>query len=198
MLRRQHRILRVIGPNRVDIILTDPARQVRRAKLPKTIIRDPCRIHHRHLPRQLRSRMIMRKRRAILLQHHGLAHTRADAIVLADPRAAPRVIVPPRVRVQMEGAVVERGDAQVRSEVDADVAAVGVATVTNAVSWCKPALIAERHHVRAVEGLDIGAGVGGPVGDDGGGAALAARLVAELPGEDGGGILVAVDDRLDV
>lgn len=49
-----------------------------------------------------------------------------------------------------------------------------------------------------VEGLDVGGGVGGPFGDDAAGAARAVRLVAELPAEDGGAPLVAVDDEFDV
>ena len=52
--------------------------------------------------------------------------------------------------------------------------------------------------MRGVEGFDKGAGVRGPFGDCGGGAAVAAGLVAEFPREDCGRGSVAVDDELDV
>lgn len=52
--------------------------------------------------------------------------------------------------------------------------------------------------MRGVERLDVGGHCGSPCGDDGGGTPRAAGLVGELPGEDGGGGLVAVDDGRDV
>jgi len=49
-----------------------------------------------------------------------------------------------------------------------------------------------------VQRLDVGRNLGSPVVDDRSVAAVAARLVHELPGEDGVGVLVAVHDELDV
>lgn len=49
-----------------------------------------------------------------------------------------------------------------------------------------------------IEGLDVGGGCLGPGVDDGGGAAVAAGLVGQLPGEDGGRALVARHDGGDV
>ncbi len=62
----------------------------------------------------------------------------------------------------------------------------------------EPAFVAERDHVVWVEGFDVGRGVRGPLCDDGGTAAGAARFVAEFPAEDCGGGFVAVDDEADV
>ena len=49
-----------------------------------------------------------------------------------------------------------------------------------------------------VKRFDVSADVLGPVVDDGCVAAAAARLVGELPGEDGAGRLVPIDNELDV
>ena len=193
MLPRQDRILGIIIPNRIHIILTNPARQIHRRKLPETIIRHLRTIHHRHLPGQLRARMIMRERRPILLQHHRLPRRLTHTIVLLNPGAPPRIIVAPGVRIQMEGGIVEGRNLQIGREIDADVTSVGVSPIADAIGRREPALVAERHHVLAVERLDVGARVRRPAGDDGGVAALAARLVAELPREDGGRVLVALD-----
>ena len=48
-----------------------------------------------------------------------------------------------------------------------------------------------------VEGLNVGANAGGPVGDHGGGAAGAARFITQFPGEDGAGCLVAIYNQFD-
>ena len=198
MLLCQGRVLSIVVPDGIDIILADPARQIDRAELPEAVIRHLRGIYHRHLPRQLRIRMVMRKWCPILLQHNWLSHLRTHVVMLLDPRTAPSIVVTPGVRVQVKSAIVEGGDLQVRGEVDADIAAVGVAAVANAVGRREPAFIAQRHHVVGVKGLDVCARVGGPVRDDGCGAPLAARLIAELPREDGGGGLVSVHDHVDV
>lgn len=52
--------------------------------------------------------------------------------------------------------------------------------------------------MRGVERLDVGGHCGSPCSDDGGGTPIAAGLVGKLPGEDGGGGLVTVDDGRDV
>lgn len=49
-----------------------------------------------------------------------------------------------------------------------------------------------------VERFDVGADVGGPVVDGGGGAAVAAGFVAKFPGEDGRRGFVPLDDEFDV
>jgi len=49
-----------------------------------------------------------------------------------------------------------------------------------------------------IQRLDVRRRLASPIVDDRGVAAVAARLVHEFPGEDGGGGLVAVHDELDV
>ena len=48
-----------------------------------------------------------------------------------------------------------------------------------------------------IETLDVLADICGPLGDDGCGTAVASTLIAELPGEDGGRALVAVNGEFD-
>ena len=96
----------------------------------------------------------------------------------------------------MEGPVVQSRDLEILGEVDAFVAAVGVGAI--ALRRGQPALVTEADHVLRVQRFDVSADVLGPVVDDGGVAAAAARLVGELPGEDGAGRFVPIDDELDV
>ena len=93
----------------------------------------------------------------------------------------------------MERGIIKRGDLQVFDEIDTLGARVRVRPVADAAGTAvDPALVAERDEVVRVERLDVCAGGAGPVVDGGGGTAFAARLVAELPGEDGGAVFVAV------
>lgn len=143
---------------------------------------------------------------AELLQDDGLADGGALLRVLRDPRAAPRVRLAPRHRVHVEGAVVDAGEPQVRHPVDALAALVGVGRAV-ALRGREPAFVAHGHHVRGVEALDVARHLGDPRGEHRGAAcgglatvvvARAARLVAELPGEHGWGVLVAVHEEGDV
>lgn len=137
----------------------------------------------------------------VLLEHDGLAEALADFVVLRDPRVAPGVVVAPLVGVHVHGAEVDGADREVLLEVDAVVARVRVAVVVVGDVGRRlgePAFVAEGDEVVRVEGLDVGGGVGGPFGDDAAGAARAVRLVAELPAEHGGALLIAVDDEFDV
>lgn len=121
--------------------------------------------------------------------------------MLRDPRVAPRVVVAPLVGVQVDGAVVDGGDGQVLLEVDAFVAGVGVALlVVGQVGrgGGEPAFVAEGDQVSGVQRFDVSGSVGGPFGDDARGTAGAAGFVHQLPAEDGGASLVAVDDEFDV
>lgn len=52
--------------------------------------------------------------------------------------------------------------------------------------------------MRRIQRLDVGAYGRSPISDDAGRASGAAWLVTQLPAEDGGTSLVAVDDKLDV
>lgn len=96
----------------------------------------------------------------------------------------------------MKRPIVQSGDGgQIEREIDALGTGVGVAAVT---AGTKPALITQGDEVGGVEGFDVRTGRGGPVADYSRGAAVAAGLVAEFPGEDGGASFVAVHDERDV
>ena len=183
--------------NRIPIVRISPVRKICR-KLPERIGGDTRPRQRGRLP--LRQVLIpqRRRRRRVFLQHDGLAGGFADGVVLRDPGAAPGVVVPPRVRVHVEGAVVDRLDGEVLDEVDAFVAAVRVGAVAAGVAWLQPAFVAEGHHVVCVEGLDIGGDGRCPGGDHRGGTAGAAGFVAELPAEYVGGTFVPGDDEFDV
>lgn len=81
----------------------------------------------------------------------------------------------PRLGVEVKGSEVERGDLQVGLEVDALGVAEGIAPV--AVRREPEPLVAERDHVPRVERFDVRGRLRRPLGDDGRGAAAAARLV---------------------
>ncbi len=100
-----------------------------------------------------------------------------------DPQIAPIVGSAPRAGVEVEGGEVEGGDLQVGLEVEALAVREGVASV--AAGGEPEALVAERHHVRRVERLDVRRDLGGPGREDRGGAPVAARLVGQLPREHG-------------
>ena len=192
MLIRQNLI---IAPRRriiINRIVIKRINSQRRRELPKRIIRDARVQQRRLLPRLHDGALVRRVRGAVLLEDDGLPGRFARGVVLRDPLAAPGVVVAPRRRVEVEGAVVEGRDGQVLGEVDAFVARVGVGAVPD--GGRHPPFVAQRDHVLRVQRFDVRAGAGGPVGDDGGRAAGAARLVAQFPGEDGGGALVPVDD----
>ena len=170
-----------------------PARQ-RRPELPETIIGNPGVLHDGRLPLLLHRRRVGALR-PVLLEHGRLPRCRADDIVVLDPRVRPAVVVAPLVRVEVESAVVERRDRHVLGEVNTLGAGIRVGAVA---ATAQPALVAERDHVRAVEALDVCARGRGPGVDDTAVAAVAARLVAEFPREDGRGGLVAVHHEGDV
>lgn len=113
-----------------------------------------------------------------------------------DPQVAPVVGSAPGARVEVQGAEVEGGDLKVGLEVDALVVREGVAAV--AVGGEPEALVAERHHVRRVERLDVRRRRARPLRQHRRRAAVAARLVGELPREHGGRSSVARDYGLDV
>lgn len=122
--------------------------------------------------------------------------------MLGDPGGAPAGVVAPLVVVEMEGPVVERRDREVALEIHTFVPRVGVALLVvgdrGRRGGGEPTFVAKRDHVVRVEGFDVGRGVRGPFGDDGGAAARAARLVAEFPAEDGRRGFVPVDDEFNV
>ena len=193
MVNDQRLIFRRAILNCVIVRNARPARQ-RRPELPETIVCNLSILHDGHLP------LLLHRRRVgalspVLLEHNRLPHCSADGIMVLDPRIAPAIVVAPLVRVEVEGAVVEGRDRHVLGEVDTFGAGIRVRAVAAAA---QPALVAERDHVRAVEALDVCARGRGPVVDDAAVAAVAARLVAEFPREDGRGGLVAVHHEGDV
>ena len=169
----------IIAPCRriiINRIIIKRVNRQRRRKLPKRIIRD-ARVQQRGLlPRLHHDALVRRVRGAVLLEHDGLPGRFARGVVLQDPLVAPGVVVAPRLRVQVEGAVVEGRDGEVLDEIDALVAGVGVGAVPH--GGRHPSFVAQRDHVLRVQRFDVGADAGGPVGDDGGRAAGAARFVA--------------------
>lgn len=121
--------------------------------------------------------------------------------MLCDPCVAPGVVVAPLIRVHMEGAIVDRLDGEVFLKVDAFVTGVGVAVFEVGEvggGGRQPAFVAEGDEMFGVEGFDVGGCVRGPIGDYASITARAARFVAQLPAEDCGGLLVAIDDEFDV
>lgn len=202
MLEAQHPILGRIVVNRIHIPQARRRHaQVVRPKLPHLVHRHPAR-KHRVLPRLVVRRVVPGEGGPVLLQNHGLAHRRTHLVVLADPLVAPRVVVPPRVRVQVERAVVERRDAQVGHEIDARGPVVRrgpvVAVDVRCVRAREPAFVAQRDEVGRVEALDVRRGGARPLGHHRRAAPRAARLVGELPGEDGRRVLVPGDEHVDV
>ena len=129
MLIRQNLI---IAPRRriiINRIIIKRINGQRRRKLPKRIIRD-ARVQQRSLlPRFHDDAFVRRVRGAVFFKHDGLPGRFARGVVLQDPLVAPGVVVAPRLRVQVEGAVVEGRDGEVLDEVDAFVARVGVGAV---------------------------------------------------------------------
>lgn len=93
----------------------------------------------------------------------------------------------------------------VDAEVDIGVRARGVEITAfaelvrvGAVAFETEAFLAGGDHVRTVERFDVGCGVGHPFVEDIEVAAVAARLVGELPGENGRRVAVAANDCFDV
>ena len=86
----------------------------------------------------------------------------------------------------MAAYVVKSLDAQVQTEVHSLSTTVPVRAISDSVGWRKPAFVAESDHVLAVEALDVGGDFRGPIVDCACWAAMTSRLIAELPGEDGG------------
>lgn len=184
-------VIRAVVDRVAIIVRLSPAELL--SKLPVHITRNTLRRERRLLPGDLD---LMVGCPSILLEDARLACSLADAAVLLDPVDGPAGLVDaPALRVHVEGAEVERLDGKVGGEVDALALLVGVRAVARAGV---EALVAERDQVRAVERLDVRAGFAGPLGDDLGAAAVAARLIGELPREDRGAVLVAADDGLDV
>lgn len=113
-----------------------------------------------------------------------------------NPLIPPVVGGAPGLGVEVEGAEVQCGDLQIGLEVDALAVAEGVAVV--GAGGEPEALVAERDHVLGVERLDVRRRVARPLGDDRRRAAVAARLVGELPREHGRRRRVPRDHGLDV
>ena len=193
MIRRQRRIIRrpILQAKRVPS--TRPTLSVRGRELPKLVRRDLRAVQHRLLPRLLARHHI--DGGPVLLEDDGLVRGLANRVVLLDPRVAPRLVVPPRVGIQVEGAVIERVDAQVLLEIDAFRARVRVGAIA---AGTQPALIAKRDHVRRVEGFNVAGGLRRPVVDDAAVTAVAAGLIHQFPGENGRRGFIPVDDEGDV
>ena len=151
MVRNQRRVRRRVVVDGVVIRVARATRQ-RRAKLPEAVVRDGSIVHDGRKPLRFHGRHV-RALRAVLLGDDGFAGRFSENAVLHQPLVAPGVVVPPLVWVHVEGAVVERLDAQVLGEVDAFGAAVGVGAVP---AGAQPALVAERDHVGLVERFDVG------------------------------------------
>lgn len=113
-----------------------------------------------------------------------------------NPLVAPVVGRAPGLGVEVEGAEVEGGDLQVRLEVEALAVAEGVAVI--GAGGEPEALVAERDHVLGVERLDVRRRVTRPLGEHGRRAAVAARLVGELPREHGRRRRISGDYGFDV
>jgi len=106
----------------------------------------------------------------------------------------------------MESAVIERVNGHILRKVHPLSARISITAIISRIpvlrpirrARTQPALITQGNKMSRVQRLDVGRSLGSPVVDDRSVAAVAARLVHELPGEDGVGVLVAVHDELDV
>lgn len=125
-------------------------------------------------------------------------HLLTDGIVLLDPGAAPGVRISPPTGVQVEDAVVDRGNLHLVGKAGAGSAAVDVEPVVDFVGHVKEALLSSGHHVIRIKTLDVLGRVFDPLEKLGVVAAFTARFIAELPTEDGRARLVALDKHLDV
>ena len=196
MLIRQNLIVTARRGIVINSIIVKRVNGQRCRELPEGVIRDTGVQERGLLPRFADGRVVGRVGRAVLLEDDRLPRRFARRVVLHDPLVAPGLVVAPRIRVEVEGAVVERRDGEVLDKVHPFVPGVGVRAVTH--GRCHPPFVAEGHHVLRIQGFDVRADARGPVGDDRGRASGAARLVAQFPCEDGRGVLVAVDDQVDV
>ena len=178
----------------IRIVRVHPSRKGRR-KLPKGVVSHARVEQGRLLPRLHDDGMVRGVRRSVFLEDNGLPGLLPDEIVLRDPLITPGVIVAPLIGIQVEGAIIEGRDGEVLGKIDTFIATVCVGAITE--WWCQPSLIAKSDHVCRVDGFDVCAYAFGPSRDHGGGAAGAARLVAQFPTEDCRGGFVAIDDELD-
>lgn len=194
-MRRHHDLpVGILVVNSISILRSLTARK-RIAILPVHVTTSVDIIQRRRLPGILGRGIVVEPK---FLEHARLARRRARLAVVGDPRVAPLETGrhAPALRVQVVGAVVDGGDLAVGVPVDALGGGVRVGIV-RALGEAEP-FVADGDHVLRVERLDVGRGGLDPVGQDGGGAALAAGFVGELPGEDGGGVGVAGHDGFDV
>ena len=122
--------------------------------------------------------------------------------MLLDPRASPGVSPAQGYGIHVECPVIDGAYLEVRHPVDAFHALARICAPV-ALRGREPAFVADGDHVLRVYGLDIARHGRDPRRQHGGtaggrGAAIivacAAGLVAQLPGEDSGGVLVGVDD----
>ena len=97
----------------------------------------------------------------------------------------------------MIGAEIDMGNSEVGGKGEPFSSGEGVGNVGGTGAETE-AFVAYGYHVVGVKRFDVGGGCGGPVCNDGCCAGVAAGLVGKLPGEDGGGGLVAGDDGADV
>jgi hypothetical protein len=75
--------------------------------------------------------------------------------MLRDPCRSPCAIAPPKIGVELEYTVVERGDREIGDPVYAFCAAVPVGAIADIVRRDKKAFVAESHEVVLVEAFDV-------------------------------------------
>lgn len=126
--------------------------------------------------------------------------------MVVNPLVAPRGGLGPPIGIQMEGSVVDRLDGSIGVEITSVSSVISPVFVAFKVEG---AFAAGGDEVVGVEKLDVGGNVLDPLEDSLGSAVggtgevadtvgAAAGLVGELPGHDCGGVLIAVDEDLDV
>lgn len=213
-------LLGVVHKDRKPIVMVAPVALAAHAKLPEHVAhhvveRDVLPLANDRDARLVRQRravehveLVRRIEPAVLLKQHGLVDLELRLAVVFDPLRAPRRALAPPVRVRVEGPEVHLGHRELGVEVPAVGARIRPVRVPGLVEL---ALAAPGHHVARVDALDEPAHLADPVPDHvvvAGGAVgagqvadavgAAAGLVGELPGEDGGRVLVAADDGADV
>ena len=100
--------------------------------------------------------------------------------MLQYPLVAPRFVVAPAVRVQVERAIVQRLNAQIPLKVHTLATSVSIAPVT---AGAQPSFIPQRHEMCNIKRLDVRRDLRSPIVNDIRVAPVTAGLVGQLPGE---------------
>lgn len=86
---------------------------------------------------------------SVFFQHDGFIQRLRDSVVGLDPLGCPTNTVPPLVRLQVDGAVVNGVDREVAGEVDAFKPGIGIRAI--AIPGRKPSLVSKGYQMRWIQ-----------------------------------------------